>query len=441
MKDAAKNHYEPLRSSIGAYVGETAFIGNCNLMVEGISDQILIAGATTYLRANGAPNLETLDLNQITIVQSGSASHIPYLVYLARGRDVEQPAVIVLLDSDNSGNEAKRQLLGKGGQHRRPVLKEQFILQLTDLKEEFSLVTDPLTVKIEIEDIIPLSICIQATKFYLKEFLQLDETEFCFLTEDLVLKKIANQTILDAIQASLLEFPDKDLQINKVGFARNVIQVVNEWKQKRDSLDKHQSDALQVFEKNFRVLFKKLNIMQRRAQQRLTDERLSQKIERLKKDFIALHPISARREDGVILLDEIEVILENNIDNEAIKEIEAIKNALQNLRRDYKLEIDMSKTIDDYIGFQKGLEIIKYAGLLASQEETPDEPQAKESATSESEEVLEKVQVVQVDNLVVDEHQQVIIEQVPTTSSEVEIADVSNNSTKPNQKRKPRIRS
>jgi predicted ATP-dependent endonuclease of OLD family len=28
VKDAAKNHYEPLRSSIGAYVGETAFIGN-----------------------------------------------------------------------------------------------------------------------------------------------------------------------------------------------------------------------------------------------------------------------------------------------------------------------------------------------------------------------------------------------------------------------------
>jgi len=30
VKDAAKNHYEPLRSSIGAYVGEMAFIGNCN---------------------------------------------------------------------------------------------------------------------------------------------------------------------------------------------------------------------------------------------------------------------------------------------------------------------------------------------------------------------------------------------------------------------------
>ncbi|MCY7275882.1 MAG: AAA family ATPase, partial [Phormidesmis sp. CAN_BIN44] len=91
VKDAAKNHYEPLRSSIGAYVGETAFIGNCNLMVEGLTDQILIAGATTYLRSKNTPNLETLDLNHITIVPSGSASHIPYLVYLARGRDVEQP--------------------------------------------------------------------------------------------------------------------------------------------------------------------------------------------------------------------------------------------------------------------------------------------------------------------------------------------------------------
>ncbi|MEA5514232.1 AAA family ATPase [Nodularia sp. UHCC 0506] len=437
VKDAAKNHYEPLRSSIGAYVGETAFIGNCNLMVEGISDQILIAGATTYLRGNDAPNLETLDLNQITIVQSGSASHIPYLVYLARGRDVEQPAVIVLLDSDNSGNEAKKQLLGKGGQHRRPVIKEQFILQLTDIKENLSLVTDTATVKIEIEDIIPLSICIQATRFYLQEFLQLDETEFSFLTENLVLRKIANQTILDTIQASLSEFLDKDLQINKVGFARNVIRVVNEWSQKRESLNKNQSDALQIFEDNFRVLFKKLNSMQRHAQQILTDERLTQKIERLKKDFNAVHSISASREDGVILLDQIEVILSNNVENESIKQIEETKKAIQNLRRDYKLEIDMNKTIDDYIGFQKGLERIKYAGLLASQEETPDEYQEKKSATSELEEISDQLQT---EKFVIDEEAQVITAQVPTTSSEVEIATVPNNSANANQKRKSRTR-
>ena len=108
--------------------------------------------------------------------------------------------------------------------------------------------------------------------------------------------------------------------------------------------------------------------MQRRAQQKLTDERLSQKIERLKKNFNALHSISARREEGVMLLDEIETILESNAENESIQEIESIKNAIQNLRRSYKLDQDMSMAIDDYLGFQKGLERIKYAGLIASQE-------------------------------------------------------------------------
>lgn len=47
VNDASKNHYEPLRSSFGAFVGETTFIGNCNLMVEGLADQILLAGCST----------------------------------------------------------------------------------------------------------------------------------------------------------------------------------------------------------------------------------------------------------------------------------------------------------------------------------------------------------------------------------------------------------
>ncbi|MBL1200395.1 MAG: AAA family ATPase [Nostoc sp. GBBB01] len=430
VKDFAIHRYEPLRSSIGPDIGETVFIGNCNLMVEGIGDQILLAGAATYLRANGVSNLETLDLNQITIVDSGGASQIPYMVYLACGRHADEIAAIVLLDSDQSGNDAKKHLLGKGGQHRRPLLKEKFILQLADLKEELCL-DDKVTAQLEIEDIIPLQICIQATKLYLQEFLQLEETELIFLTEELISSKIAGQTILNVIEQTLKDFPDKELQISKSGFARNVIRVVNEWSQKQNSLTESEINALRVFEQNFKILFKKLNIMQRSAQQKLTRERLSQKIERLKKDFIARHPVSARREHGVILFDEIEGILESNIENESIKEIEAVKNAIQNLRRDYKLDIDMNKMIDDYTGFQVGLETIKYAGLLVSQQETADEAQAEKLAISE--EVLGEVET---DKLIVDGQAQLVNEQVPTVS-EVKTAEVSGNSGNSNKRRKP----
>ncbi|GAB1541213.1 hypothetical protein NUACC21_38830 [Scytonema sp. NUACC21] len=383
VKDAAKNHYEPLRSSIGVYVGETAFIGNCNLMVEGMADQILIAGAATYLRSCGTSNLETLDLNQITIVPSGSATQIPYLVYLACGRDAEQPAVIVLLDSDSSGNDAKKQLLGKGGQHRRPLLKEEFILQIGDVRESLSLIAENITEKLETEDLIPLPICIQATKFYLQEILKIDETDVSFLTEDLVLSNLDNQTIFDALKKSLEVAAIQDFSFGKVGFARNVIRTVNEWSRQRQLLEPKHEKSLEIFESNFKALFRKLNNMQRRAQQKLTKERLSQKIERLKKNFLSLHPISAKREDAVIFLDEIENILNDNVENESFVEIDAIKSAIQNLRRDYKLDIEMSKTIDDYMGFQMGIERIKYAGILATQEDSFEEEPITESDSNE----------------------------------------------------------
>ncbi len=216
------------------------------------------------------------------------------------------------------------------------------------------------------------------------------------------------------------------VQINKIGFGRNVIRVVNEWSRGKDLQD-YQSDALRVFTQNFRALFKKLNIMQRRAQQKLTDERLSQKIERRKKDFDALHSISARREDGVILPDEIESILESNTENESIQEIEAIKSAIQNLRRDYKLDIDMNQAIHDYTGFKVGLERIKYAGLTASQEEISEETQSEES-------LEEAPETVQTDDSARNGQIQVDDEQVSIEPMEVTAHSEKSTLKKPNSR-------
>ena len=72
VKDVARNHYEPLRSSLGAFVAETSFIGGSNLFVEGLADQVLIAGLNSHLVAKGAPRTTVLDLNEVTIVPAGS---------------------------------------------------------------------------------------------------------------------------------------------------------------------------------------------------------------------------------------------------------------------------------------------------------------------------------------------------------------------------------
>lgn len=116
VKSVAANHYEPLRSAFGSFVAETTFISGCNLIVEGPSDQILVAGATRWLRLLKVAERDRLDLNAITIVPAGGTEHVPYMVYLARGRDAEKPAIVALLDSDGPGDKARKELQ-KGRRH------------------------------------------------------------------------------------------------------------------------------------------------------------------------------------------------------------------------------------------------------------------------------------------------------------------------------------
>lgn len=113
VKNAARNHYEPLRSAIGPFLAETAYADNCNVFVEGITDQVLIAGFSRILDLLGRDTDTFLNLNDVTIVPCGSANHVAYMVYLARGRDVVQPAAIVLLDADQAGRDAAKQLKRK----------------------------------------------------------------------------------------------------------------------------------------------------------------------------------------------------------------------------------------------------------------------------------------------------------------------------------------
>ena len=89
---------------------KTPLIGNCDPWLSGPSDSISPPD-DTILRAGCMTKTETLDLNRLTDLASGcSAPQIPYLVYLARGRDVERPSVIVLLDSDTAGDAARKDI-------------------------------------------------------------------------------------------------------------------------------------------------------------------------------------------------------------------------------------------------------------------------------------------------------------------------------------------
>jgi hypothetical protein len=361
VKDAGKNHYEPLRSAFGAFVGETTFIGSTNLMVEGLADQILLAGAATRLRNKGESQLETLDLNRITIVPAGSASSIPYLVYLARGRDVEQPAVVVLLDSDSSGNDARKRLK-RGGAYNKQLLRDQLILQIGELKHEKGIVVTKAGL-VEIEDLIPLTLCVHAVRSYVQEVWGDSPEILARINEQTISSEIVdNVTLLDAIRNTTERIVD-GIGIEKIGFARNVIASVVRIASNSSTSTSEEREALATFEGNFRILFRRINKMQRDAEREQSSERISDKIERLKRAFLQDHSNGALREHAHILFDDIDVSLDDGLESEAVK------NSLTRLRKDFDIDNDITHPIAEYERFKTRLATIQYAGLIAIQEE------------------------------------------------------------------------
>jgi len=373
VRDAAKNHYEPLRSAFGAFVGETTFIGNCNLMVEGQADQILLAGAATHLRRSRVSTLQTLDLNRVTIVPAGSAQHIPYMVYLARGRDVEQPAVMVLLDSDQSGAEAKRRL-AKGGPYGKQLLKDSFVLQIGDLAASAGLALSTGESPIEIEDLVPLPICVEAARKYAREICGVSEQDCLAISQAAIREQLKNtEKVFNAVAACFNDLSKDGLHIEKVGFARNVIDTVTT---SGPANSEELRASITAFEGNMKILFTRLNEIRRDAERELISERVTHKINRLKKSFLQDHPSTAKREDAHVLFEDMVLSLDDG------PESDPVRLAIMALRRSHEIDDDMTQPIKDYETFKEGLELIRYAGRIATQERSSEQSSSPEPKVS-----------------------------------------------------------
>lgn len=357
--DASKNHYEPLRSAFGAFVAETAFIGTCNLFVEGIADQVLLAGASAYLRKQGASSLEFLDLNSVTVVPAGSAEHIPYLAFLARGRDVEKPALIALLDSDGAGDKAKKRLLRDDLRHKQ-LLKSEYVLQIGELYQG----DDPAhrwskNQEIEIEDLIPPSLCAQATKENMQELGAPGALVDAISAAALSVRLDKGDCTWNAVAALVQDASNGDFHIEKVGFARGIIAALKS--------AEVEAEAKTAFAENMAKLFRRLGAMQTKATRERSAIGLAQRLDRARSAFLLDNPVSAKRERALILLEEMENALDNSWESDATK-LEILK-----LRRDFDLDTDLTKVIADYDKFKKSLEKIRYTGRIASQSDSLDE--------------------------------------------------------------------
>jgi predicted ATPase len=373
---AAQNHYEPLRSAFGAFVGETTFISGCNLMVEGPGDQILLAGSAAYLRKlEIVPESQLLDLNRITIVPSGGGTNVPYLVYLARGRDAEKPAVIVMLDSDKEGDDAKKDL-SKSGPHprKKQVLDAKFILQLGDVsRAEVEKIKDPsqsdgnsggtvtessFTV---LEDLVPLPLAVLAAREFVRTVYDFQEAELSSLTEGAVRSQsqpgqpafVAIQTVLKTLT------PEGEVHMDKVPFARTVVDLLPGLSRQRQSAAQVGVDSgLDEFEANMRAVFYRLRQMQTLAEQDVKDKSMRQKVDEKIQTFFNDHTSSgsASRDDAARLLVDIESDLEGDDTERTF-----IAQTCVQLRAGHNLTEDLVEPVRDFPTFSIGLEMIRNA--------------------------------------------------------------------------------
>ena len=357
VRDVGRNHFEPLRTALGSFVGETAFIGNCNLIVEGVADQIYLAGMSSELLKRGYPSTNRFDLNRLTLVPAGGAGHIPYMTFLARGRDVDRPAVVVLLDGDSAGDDAAKGLR-KGGPKGKQVLDPKYIARIG--KEGLSdLSSDRPDGPRCIEDLIPVEIASQAARSYAKE-MGIELTDGALGAEDVRSHLDRESNVLRAAQIALGTL-EGDLSLEKIGFARHVL----------NACEKNQSEAAIELCTRFAALFAHLTILQRGAERERTIASVASRVDREVKRFFLDHQhVPVTKAQLKVLLENIVGVVDVEVEGDAVM------TEIRRISSHYDLEADLSEQITDMADLRERLKGVKYSEVRASQ------PEAQPSLTA-----------------------------------------------------------
>lgn len=351
VKDVARTHYEPLRSSLGAYVAETAFISGKNLIVEGVADQVLLAGMSNALRAGGHPPVSLLDLNEVTIVPAGSADSVPYIAYLARGRDPMKPPCVALLDGDKDGERAAEKLR-RSEVNRRPVLDQKYISRL----DVWAAAQIPQIAGasnsgkiVEIEDLIPPRIAIVAARRYAVQVVGV-EVEVSELLKEVDLRakvEASARPLWDELRELFSEKLNGET-IDKVGFAREVVAYV-------EGLDRGEPRPVGVpsLEENFTALLGTLASLLDSAAIEEAERRRSKRMGRIIRNFVEDYQEGATRAIADSRLREIEGALAD------IASHDIVRQKISGIRRDFHLRQDPNKPVDEFESF-----VQRFRGLL-----------------------------------------------------------------------------
>lgn len=266
------------------------------------------------------------------------------------------------------------------GPRKKPPLKKEFVLQVGDLASLGINFPENLSSP-EVEDLIPISISVMAAKKFASEVRGIRERDIEDIKEDFVQQRVeSGETMFDAVDACVRACSKDPHYLDKVGFARSVVEIVNSLRRKIN-LDQKDIEALENFESNFKILFRELDKRKSLAELERTKEKASQKVKDLETSFFSNHPNGANREDVVEFLEKLEALLlsDDSFDSDEIRK------GIGGIRKDYKLHINLGERVENYEQFRQDVERLEYLGKFASQgEQEGDEISREDSGLANS---------------------------------------------------------
>lgn len=370
VKDAANNRYEPLRSSLGAYMAETAFIGGRNLFVEGPADQILFTGISAGIARSGNLAHFSLDLNEVTVVACGGADAVPYMAYLARGRDSVKPPCVALVDGDESGKNAEK-VLKRGEARKKRILQDEFIVRVDNWYAQSGLdVEDGVEVQ-EPEDLVPIGLMRRAALNYLGRFRTLEQSDLDAFTEASIRSALPehNGSLWSATEA-LYEIAFDGEHIEKAGLAREIVATLD-----RTGLE----SQLDVLMTRFSALFSFLTLKLDKAAADEESDRTSDRFVRAIRNFESNHPRGISRNAARRLLRE----LRNAVTSSPLEDTLIPK--LISIERDFQIDDPAIQHIQDFDGFADSIRALEPAERLSYQDDARRDPVAQVLAPGSAE--------------------------------------------------------
>lgn len=362
VRDAANNRYEPLRSSLGAHVAETAFIGGRNLFVEGPSDQILLTGISAQIVKKQQSVVGTLDLNSVTVVSAGGADSIPYMVYLARGRDAMKPPCVVLLDGDTAGKQAE-QVLKRGEARKKRVLQDRYIVRLDTWASTAGIEFDPGVVVQEIEDLVPIVIAHRAALNYLARFNNLHQLNTAAFTPERISAGLESYggRLWEALHNAYQEaFPEEHLE--KAGLAKEIVLFIEIMPDSKES---------EVIRQRFGALTSLLSDRLDDAATAEDRDRSDDRLKRAVKNFSRNHPSGMKKYDANKLIREIESALATSSMGDSIL------SRVFRISRSFELDDLASPNVPRFAEFREQIKALSSSERVAYQDDALKDPAAE----------------------------------------------------------------